>query len=126
MTDGGELSVTADGAHVIVDYHPDPVPDTDNGTTDWWLGDFVGMSSLSRLTPGYYANLHDYPFNNPATGALDWSGNGRACSATGWFVVDNVAYVDEVLVALDLRFGQQCAGSTATLNGRVHWLAPGP
>jgi hypothetical protein len=30
-----------------------------------------------------------------------------------------------VLVALDLRFGQQCNTSQSVLNGQIHWLAAG-
>jgi hypothetical protein len=111
----GTLAVSADGAHLTVDIV---------GAT-WWLGDFAGMSTLNRVTPGYYDNLGGYPFHNPARGGLNWSGDGRSCSATGWFVVDNVAYAGDALVGLDMRFEQHCgtAGAPA-LNGQIHWLAP--
>jgi hypothetical protein len=112
----GAITVSAVGSIIIVDVQADT----------WWLGNFVGMSSLGRVTPGYYDNLQDYPSNNPARGGLDWSGDGRACTtSTGWFAVDNANYLDNVLVALDLRFGQQCDNSPAVLNGQIHWLAPG-
>jgi hypothetical protein len=92
----------------------------------WWSGDFAGMSSLSRLQPGYYGNLQRYPFNNPAKGGLDWGGDGRGCNElTGWFVVDKVTYAENTLTELDLRFEQHCEGSAAAaLNGQVHWRAP--
>jgi hypothetical protein len=111
----GTLAVSADGAHLNVDIV----------ASTWWLGDFVGMSSLNRVAPGYYGNLGGYPFHNPARGGLDWNGDGRACAATGWFVVDNAAYVGDALVGLDLRFEQHCGGTSApALNGQIHWLAP--
>jgi hypothetical protein len=110
------LAVSADGAHISVEIQTDT----------WWFGNFVGMSSLSRVTPGYFGGLQGYPFNNPATGGLDWSGEGRSCAASGWFVVDNATYAADALVGLDLRFEQHCGDATsAALNGQVHWLAPG-
>jgi hypothetical protein len=92
----------------------------------WWSGDFVGMSSLFRLQPGYYGGLQRHPFNNPAAGGMAWTGDGRACATlSGWFVVDSVAYTNDILTALDLRFEQYCEGSPAALDGQVHWRAPG-
>jgi hypothetical protein len=113
----GTLAVSASGAYISVDVQ----------ASTWWMGNFVGMSSLNRVTPGYFDNLSDYPSNNPARGGLDWSGDGRTCAATGWFVVDNVAYAGDALARLDLRFGQHCGDASApALNGQIHWLAPGP
>jgi hypothetical protein len=111
----GTLAVGADGAHLTVDIV----------AATWWLGDFAGMSTLNRVAPGYYGNLGGYPFHNPARGGLDWSGDGRSCAASGWFVVDNVAYAGDALVGLDLRFEQHCGNASApALNGQIHWLAP--
>jgi hypothetical protein len=113
----GTLAVSASGAYLNVDVQ----------ASTWWLGTFVGMSSLNRVTPGYFNNLTDYPYNNPARGGLDWSGDGRTCAATGWFVVDNVSYAGDALARLDLRFEQHCGDPSApALNGQIHWLAPGP
>jgi hypothetical protein len=111
---GAALAVGADGAHIGIEILADT----------WWVGNFTGMSSLSRVTPGYYGSLQGYPFNNPTMGGLDWSGDGRSCAATGWFVVDNATYAGDALVGLDLRFEQHCGDATsAALNGQVHWLA---
>ena len=94
------------------------------GTYDGWSGDFQGMDSITQLQPGYYANLQRYPFNNPATGGLSWSGNGAGCNTlTGWFVVDGVSYNAGALASLDLRFEQHCEGATAALHGKIHWAA---
>jgi hypothetical protein len=89
--------------------------------TETWSGDFVGMSSIAQLQPGYYGNLHRYPFYNPFRGGLDWSGQGRGCNTlTGWFVVDSVTYSGATLTALDLRFEQHCDGSIPALHGKIH------
>jgi hypothetical protein len=108
------LNVSATGAHLAVSV---------NGAT-WWNGDFVGMSSITRLKVGYYPNLQRYPFHNPTKGGLSWSGDGRGCNTlTGWFVVNAVTYdAGGALKAIDLRFEQHCDGGPA-LNGKVHWTA---
>jgi uncharacterized repeat protein (TIGR01451 family) len=95
-------------------------------TGDGWNGSFQGMDSIVQLQPGYYGNLERYPFNNPSTGGLSWSGNGAGCNTlTGWFVVDSVTYSSGALASLDLRFEQHCEGAAAALHGKVHWTAGG-
>lgn len=87
-----------------------------------WQGNFVGMNSLSQLTPGYYGDLQRYPFHNAVKGGLDWSGNGRGCNQlAGWFVVDQVSYAQGALASIDLRFEQHCEGSFAAQHGQIHW-----
>jgi hypothetical protein len=96
-----------------------------NTNGDWWSGNFKGMSSLPLLQPGYYGGLQRYPFNNPMSGGLDWSGNGRGCNQeTGWFVVDSVSYLNGSLKSIDLRFEQSCEGWMPPLHGAIHWSAP--
>jgi hypothetical protein len=117
------LSVNANGGHFSVRINGDTL----------WTGDFQTMSTLSRLEPGYYGGLQRYPFNNPAKGGLDWSGDGRGCNTEqGWFVVDNVTYFNGFLSSIDLRFEQHCEGGTPALHGAIHWSSgdtttpPGP
>jgi len=87
-----------------------------------YRGDFQGMNSLSALTVGYYPNLQRYPFNNPALGGLDWSGNGRGCNTlTGWFAIDRVSYVSGSIAGIELRFEQHCEGMSPALHGAVRW-----
>lgn len=87
-----------------------------------YSGSFQGMNSISELKVGYYGNLMRYPFNNPALGGLDWSGNGRGCNRlTGWFVVDRVNYVNGLLAGIELRFEQHCEGLSPALHGAVRW-----
>ncbi len=87
-----------------------------------WGGDFVGMTGLSQLQPGYYGDLQRYPFHNVAKGGMDWSGNGRGCNTLkGWFVVDKVSYSLGQLTSIDLRFEQHCEGGVAAQHGVIHW-----
>jgi hypothetical protein len=76
----------------------------------------------AELEVGYYPDLRRYPFHNPVKGGLSWYGEGRGCGAlTGWFAVDSVTYDGSTVTAIDLRFEQHCAGSTAALRGEIHW-----
>ena len=87
-----------------------------------WFAEFQGMSPLTQLRRGYYADLRRYPFHNPAKGGLSWYGEGRGCNTlTGWFVVDSVSYAGGTLTAISLRFEQHCDGQSAALHGEVHW-----
>ncbi len=107
-----QITLTASGGHLSV---------TVNGNENW-QGDFQTMYTLSQLQPGFYGGLMRYPFNNPATGGLDWSGEGRGSNTlTGWFAIDNITYVNGVLTAIDLRFEQHNEGATPALHGQIHW-----
>jgi hypothetical protein len=109
------LNVSATGGHLTVGVTGD----------QGWYGDFQAMSTLTRLEPGYYANLRRFPFQNPIRGGLSWSGEGRGCNTlTGWFVVDAVTYSGSTLTSIDLRFEQHCEGGGPALHGQIHW-APG-
>jgi hypothetical protein len=96
-------------------------------------GVFGGMSSITTLQPGYYANLLWYPARNPARGGLFWNGPGGTCNVSGgWFVVDGISVVNGVLTAIDLRFEQRCERTEGVLHGKIHWTSsdttqpPGP
>jgi hypothetical protein len=81
------------------------------------------MLGLAQLQPGYYGNLHRFPFHNPVAGGLNWSGQGRGCNTLqGWFVVDSVSYQSDSLKSIDLRFEQHCEGMTPALHGQIHWI----
>jgi hypothetical protein len=94
--------------------------------TQYWNGDFQGMSSIAQLQPGYYGDLERYGFANPARGGLDWYGESRGCNTlTGWFVVDGIRYTGTTPSSLDLRFEQHCDGNSAALHGQIHWSVSG-
>jgi hypothetical protein len=89
-----------------------------------WLGTFQSMDSWLR--PGYYGGLMRHPFDNPAKGGLDWSGEGRGSNTlTGWFVVDSSTYSGVDLTAIDLRFEQHSEGMVPALHGKIHWHLTG-
>jgi hypothetical protein len=94
-----------------------------NGS-QYWSGDFQAMNTVTLLQPGYYGNLQRYPFHNPTTGGLSWSGDGRGCNTlTGWFVVDSISYSNGALASVDLRFEQHCEGQGPALRGKIHWAS---
>lgn len=89
-----------------------------------WHGQFQSMPALAHLAPGFYGGVDRFlsASSTPRRGALDWSGYGRGCnSLSGWFVVDDVTYVDGILTGVDLRFEQDCEDSPAALRGAVRW-----
>lgn len=88
---------------------------------EFWYGRFLTMYSLNRLQPGYYSIQLNQTYN-PARGLLDWIGEGRGCSTTSWFIVDNVTYDNDIVTAIDLRFEQHCEGLTQALHGKIHWV----
>lgn len=96
-----------------------------------WSGDFKAMDSLDRMAVGYYGGLQFYP-GNPKKGGMKWSGEGRGCELSGWFVVDSITYENGALATADVRFEQRCLGRNGSLHGKVHWDAsetvttPGP
>ena len=94
---------------------------------EMWSATFALPASLASLQPGTYPNVTRYPFDDPAVGGLDWSGEGRACNQLGGtIVVDSVAYAAGQLAAVDLRFDQHCENGAPALHGRMHWVAGDP
>lgn len=87
-----------------------------------WSGNFVAMTGLSQLQPGYYGELQRYPFHNKTKGGMAWSGNGRGCNTLqGWFIVDSATYSLGELTSLHLRFEQHCEGGVPAQRGVIHW-----
>jgi uncharacterized repeat protein (TIGR01451 family) len=90
-------------------------------------GTFAVMSPLTRLEPGYYADVQVYPSGNPTVGRLNFSRASHSCQeVTGWFVIDSISYSGETVTGVDLRFEQHCEGATPVLHGAVHWRADDP
>ena len=87
-----------------------------------WSGVFWKMNSIPQFTRGYYGELHSPERYNPTKGALRLSGPAANCGAlTGWFLVEWIAFRNNSLVALDLRFEQHCDGGGPALHGVIHW-----
>lgn len=102
---------------VIVDVTP-------RGQIFPWDLSLRAMSPRTKLEPGYYGAIRGSPFQNPAKGGLNFSGEGRGCNQIeGWFMVDSVGYVGDTLSALQLRFAQVCDGA-GVLYGALRWQRP--
>jgi hypothetical protein len=81
------------------------------------------MYTIDRLEPGYYPDIRRGPSANPAKGSLDCSAGTRGCNkVVGWYVVDSVAFTNDVIQAVELRFEQLCEGLAHNrLRGAVRW-----
>lgn len=104
------------------------------GDETWYI-DFKGIDGRERLEPGYYADLKDYPFHNPARGGMQIGSDGRGCnSVRAGFIIDSISYTPQgTLAALQMRYEQHCEGSTpGALWGEIRWAQgdttapPGP
>lgn len=112
----GKLSVGATGVNLS----------THVAAVENWSGDVRLPQSLERLQVGTWTGLTRTPFNNPATGGIDWSVDWRGCNATlGSVTIDTVRYISAALDAIDFSFEQYCDGGPA-LRGRIHWRADTP
>lgn len=87
-----------------------------------WTGSFQIMNSIDKIRVGFYPDLHRFPFSNPTKGGLSWTGRGHGCNKLwGWYVVDDVEYLNGTLNRIDLRFEQLCQWSSGKLHGQIHW-----
>ena len=94
------------------------------GPAAGFTGQFVGMNTISQLQPGYYADLHRFPFNNPTKGGMTVTAFNHGCNGnSGWFVVDSVIYSGATLTSIDLRFEQHCEDAVPALHGRIRWVS---
>lgn len=87
-------------------------------------GDFLGMSSITQLRPGYYPATKRIVSSNPARGGMDVGVFEVVCNvSSGWFAVDAISYTGTTLTALDMRFEEHCEGETQSVRGKIHWVA---
>ncbi|MDD2699767.1 MAG: hypothetical protein PHH36_00885 [Sideroxydans sp.] len=87
-----------------------------------WTGSLQAMYFLSSLVPGYY-EVNDANYYNPVKGDMAWGMDSYGCSnPVGWFVVDNVTYLNGAVSSIDARFMQQCYLEVAPLYGAIHWV----
>lgn len=88
-----------------------------------WRGDFVAMTSINQIQPGFYDRLMTSTIFNPARGAFSWGGDGRGCNTSlSWVAIDKATYTNGELTALDARFEQHCDTTVPALRGAVHWV----
>lgn len=108
------ISVNTDEGHLRVGVSGD----------QWWHADFQLPQGFTQLEPGTYTQLSRYPFHVPATGGLDWSGDGRGCNTlTGEMTIKKATYVSGALSAVELSFEQHCEGANPALRGEIKWYA---
>ena len=87
-----------------------------------WTGVFWKMNSIPQFTRGYYGSLQSPERANPTKGALRLTGPAGSCGLlTGWFLIERIAFSNNSVVALDLRFEQHCDGGAPALHGVIHW-----
>lgn len=120
---GTRLLKAADGTLDVVRYEGPSSFHTviaKNGRESW-SGNFIGINELA-LRRGYYPGIQKYPYHSQMIGAMEWTKNLRGCGyVNGWFVVDDIAYVENFIVALELRFEQRCDASSKVLRGKLKW-----
>jgi hypothetical protein len=91
----------------------------------WWYLTLAAKYNQPQLAIGYYPDVERAPFNNPATGGLDFSGDGRGCNTSvDSFAVDQIRYDAKGLVWIEVRFKQACEGSMTPLYGALRWTRP--
>lgn len=88
-----------------------------------WTGDIRTMRGLQRLRRGHYG----LPASqiDPVLSSLSMMGPlASSCTdAAAWFAIDQIAYTDEVLQAIEMRFERQCAGAKGLVRGQLRWQA---
>ncbi len=100
------------------------------GGSPAWEGRFKALRGQKRWSTGYYDQLIHHPNSTPSNGSLDWRTSTQGCdSASAWLAIDQVSYVEDKLIAIELRFEQRCTGSYWPIQGKLSWRAdnsPGP
>ena len=131
LRSGGNYSYTHQNAVFDMRVSPRMITFDVHGD-EFWSGLFVMPAHLQQLQPGEYIKSIDVLQFNDESGGFHFSGQGRGCDQSGWFIIDDVVYADGKLVLLDLRFEQHCNDLEPALRGQIHWVAgdethpPGP
>ena len=91
-----------------------------------YTGGMRAMLPLSRLAPGYYES-GVRGFGNPVLANFGIArSNTRGCLySAGWFVVDNIAFAGDEIIALDARFEDSC-DFLGNIRGQIHWRHDDP
>lgn len=97
-----------------------------NGNQMWGIM-FRMPARYAQIVPGSYDGITKPPGDSVGLGALYVSAGHAGCDAEkGWVVVDNASYAAGKLVAVELRFEQQCASTSGLLHGHLRWRANVP
>jgi len=88
----------------------------------WRDSSFQSMNTLTELEPGYYGDVQRFPFHNMTKGGMEVGGFGVSCnSLSGWFMIDEITYADNMVTSVMLRFEQRCDEASGSLFGKIHW-----
>jgi len=92
----------------------------------WFLN--MVASAGQQLVPGVYQGATRWPFQEPSTPGLDFSGDGRGCNTlTGQFQVLEAVYAPFGYVQrFHATFEQHCEGADAALFGEIQIVNPPP
>ncbi|MEO7862837.1 MAG: hypothetical protein ABIU05_20845 [Nitrospirales bacterium] len=92
----------------------------------WFLN--VAAPAGQQLVPGIYQGATRWPFQEPSTPGLDFSGDGRGCNTlTGQFQVLEAVYAPFGYVQrFHATFEQHCEGAEAALFGEIQIVNPPP
>ena len=97
-----------------------------NGNQMWGVT-FRMPARYAQVVPGSYDGVTKPPGDSVGLGALFVSAGHAGCDAEkGWVVVDNASYAAGKLVAVELRFEQQCGSTKGLLHGHLRWRANVP
>lgn len=94
------------------------------GDEEWRAG-FHVLPRAKRLRCALYEDVVKHSDRYPTTkSSMLWFGESRSCTnVEGWFAIDHLAYEDNKLAAIDLRFEQHCDGKEPALRGKIHWTS---
>ena len=88
-----------------------------------WDGRFQMPAGAEKLAVGTYTQM-TLPHYGAPTGGLDWSGESRACDASGAMTINSLRYDGAgQLAAIDMDFEQHCNADTPALHGHIAWDA---
>jgi hypothetical protein len=92
----------------------------------WFL--HMAAPAGQQLLPGVYQGATRWPFQEPSTPGLDFSGDGRGCNtSTGRFEVLEAVYASFGYVErFHATFEQHCEGAEPALIGEVQIVNPPP
>ena len=92
----------------------------------WFLN--MAAPAGQQLVPGTYQGATRWPFQEPSTPGLDFSGDGRGCNtSTGQFQVLEAVYAPLGYVQrFHATFEQHCEGAEAALFGEIQIVNPPP
>jgi hypothetical protein len=84
---------------------------------------FQPMIGLQKFQVGFYDRVLHYPFHNRAFGGFSWAFNYSTCDVYGWYSVDQVTYIGDIMTGFHARFSQGCLDGPGTMRGELNWEA---